>query len=126
MWERDKEYKKNNYDSILFRVKKGKKAEYQQAASELGLGKMELMRVAVEEYIAHRRDEKSVGSRDADLSPVDTNNAPITCKQPEQNLSTEQKQLIEEFNKLPVETQKAFLKLFTLINQNSKQNSFPE
>ena len=118
MWERDKEYKKNNYDSILFRVKKGKKAEYQQAASELGLGKMELMRVAVEEYIAHRRDEKSVGSRDADLSPVDTNNAPITCKQPEQNLSTEQKQIIEEFNKLPVETQKAFLKLLEPVFTN--------
>lgn len=48
----DYDYKKANYDQILIRVKKGKQADYREAAAALGLGQMELFRQAVDEFIA--------------------------------------------------------------------------
>ena len=51
-------YNDQNYDQILFRVKKGKKAEYKQAAEDRGIGLMELARRGIEEYIEnHPVDE---------------------------------------------------------------------
>ena len=35
---------------------------------------------------------------------------------PEQKLTPEQKRLVEEFSKLPADTQKAFMKILTAIN----------
>lgn len=44
-------YNEKNLDSITFKVKKGKKDEYKAAALARGLGFMEMMRLAIEEYI---------------------------------------------------------------------------
>ena len=108
-------YQQERRTLIAADVSKAKGESYKTKAAQLGISLSRLIQLAIEAY----GDENlSVGSRDADLSPVDTNNAPITCKQPEQNLSTEQKQIIEEFNKLPVETQKAFLKLLEPVFTN--------
>lgn len=52
--EYDRDYKKMHYDQIAFRVKKGKREEYQQAANDFGLGLSEMIRLAVETYIADR------------------------------------------------------------------------
>ena len=46
-------YRDNNYDRIELNVKKGKKAEYKQAAEGFGIGLMELARRGIEEYIAN-------------------------------------------------------------------------
>ena len=46
-------YNSKNLDSITFRVKKGKKEEYKEAADARGIGFMEMIRLAIEEYIAN-------------------------------------------------------------------------
>lgn len=48
-------YNSKNLDSITFRVKKGKKEEYKEAADTRGLGFMEMIRLAIEEYIANHK-----------------------------------------------------------------------
>ena len=106
----DREYKKLNYDNILVRVKKGKKEEYQQSADSLGLGQAEMIRQAIEEFIQNHAGE----------------NLSLATQNQEQKLSAADKKLIEEFNQLPAETQKALIKLIQSINQNAKQDSFPE
>lgn len=52
-------YNEKNLDSITFKVKKGKKNEYKEAASAMGLGFMEMMRLAIEEYIQNHKALKS-------------------------------------------------------------------
>ena len=42
-----------NLDVITFKVRKGKKAEYKLAAEARDLGFMEMIRLAIEEYIAN-------------------------------------------------------------------------
>ena len=54
-------YNDENYDQILFRVKKGKKEEYKKAAEVRGIGLMELARRGIEEYIEnHPVEEEEV------------------------------------------------------------------
>ena len=48
-------YNEKNLDSITFRVKKGKKEEYKKAAEERGLGFMEMIRQAIEEFIHNHK-----------------------------------------------------------------------
>jgi len=52
-------YNEKNLDMITFKVKKGKKAEYKQAAEARGLGFMEMIRLAIEEYIQNHEPIKS-------------------------------------------------------------------
>ena len=93
------DYKKENYDQILVRVKKGKKEEYRQAADDLGLGQMELFRTAVEEYIQNRAGGEFKPEKPESISAAD-------------------KRLIEEFNQLPVDARKHFLQAFKAINES--------
>ena len=93
-------YKKENYDQILIRVKKGKREEYRLAAEEMGLGQMELFRRGVEEYIANHGGE-----------------IPASSSKPE-SISVADKRLVEEFNQLPVDAQKSLMKFLKVINQN--------
>lgn len=96
-------YDQKSYDQILVKVKKGKREEYKQSADELGLGQMELFRLAVEEYISNHAGE-------------------VMTPQPKlEPLSAADKQLIDEFARLPVDVQKCFLKTFKAINQNAPQ-----
>lgn len=54
-----KKYNEQNIDMITFKVKKGRKAEYKQAAEERGIGFMELIRLAIEEYIENHPVKES-------------------------------------------------------------------
>ena len=97
----DQEYKKANYDQIAIRVKKGKREEYQQAAEDFGLGQAEMFRLAIEYFISERRLQEF---------------KPASSPKPE-SISAADKRLVEEFNQLPVEAQKHFLKAFKAINE---------
>ena len=46
-------YNAKAYDQILVRVKKGKRDEWKQAAELLGIGYVEMIRQATDEYIAN-------------------------------------------------------------------------
>ena len=109
-----KKYESKAYDQISFKVAKGKRDEYQQAANRLNLGQAALFRLAAEEFIT-----RYIGGEN--LSVVETKPlAIVDNKQDKQNLSAEQKRLVDNFNQLPVETQKAISKLVkTLVNQNN-------
>lgn len=48
------EYKKETYDRIGLVVRKGKRAEYQQATEDFGMTQAEMFRLAVETFIAER------------------------------------------------------------------------
>ena len=47
------QYRDKTFDRMELIVKKGKKAEYKQAAEGFGIGLMELARRGIEEYIAN-------------------------------------------------------------------------
>lgn len=100
----DAEYKKANYDQVSIRVKKGKRLEYQQAAADFGLGYAEMIRLAVETFIAER------SLQDLPVKPASM------TKQPTEKLTSQERTLLDEFNRLPVDVQKAFLKTFKAIN----------
>ena len=110
----DAEYKKNKYDRLAFLSPKGKGKEYRQAADDFGLGLSEMIRIAVETYIADR------SLHDLPVKP-----APMAKESPSEKLSTQEKTLLDEFNRLPVDVQKAFLKTFKAINatQNADNQS---
>ena len=93
------EYKKANYDQILFRVKKGKREEYQQAAESFGIGFWALLQAGVEEYIANHGGEEF-------------NTASIGAKETEK-LSAADKKLVENFNALSPKSQKALREIIS-------------
>lgn len=95
------DYKKENYDQILVRVRKGKREEYRQAADEMKLGQMELFRIAVEEYIQNHAGEEFKPEKPESISAAD-------------------KRLIEEFNRLPVDAQKSLMKFLRAINESKE------
>lgn len=103
----DREYKKLNYDQVSIRVKKGKREEYQQAAEDFGLGYAEMIRLAVDTFIA----EKSL----QDLPARIVKPAPIS-KPESPKLSVEERRLLDEFNKLPPDVQKSIAKMIRAIN----------
>lgn len=104
----DAEYKKSRYDRVAFLSPKGKGAEYKQAANDFGLGLSEMIRLAVETYIADR------SLHDLPVKPVKP--APMAKEPPAEKLTSQEKTLLDEFNRLPVDVQKAFLKTFKAIN----------
>ncbi len=106
-------YRAEKRDQLAVDVPKGKRDIYKQGAAELNLSLSMLIQNAVEEFIArHQADNLSIVSQSA--------------SSPTQKLSATEKNLLAEFNKLPADTQKLILKLIQSINQNAKQNSFPE
>lgn len=96
------EYKKENYDQILVRVKKGKREEYRTAAEGLGLGQMELFRAAVEEFIKNHAGEK------------------VTLEVKPESISAADRRLLDEFNQLPADVQKKTLALIRAINESKE------
>lgn len=106
----DYEYKKANYDNILFRVKKGKADDYRQAAQDLGIGFWELIQSGVEEFIQNHAG--------GDFLPVKP--APMNKEQPAEKLSAQEKTLLAEFNRLPVDAQKALLKFLKTLNERQE------
>lgn len=51
-------YNAKTYEQILFRVKKGKKEEYKQAAEMRGIGFHEMLRRGADEYIINHPVDK--------------------------------------------------------------------
>ena len=90
-------YNDKHYDQILLRVQKGKRDEYKQSAANFGLGFMQMMRLAIEEFIRTHAGEKFV--------------AATTNESPNENLSDEEKHLLELFARLPKNTRTKFVSL---------------
>ena len=104
-------YRQENCDQLAVDIPKGKKALYKQAAAEMGLSLTALIQNGVEGFVNERCE--GFFQRE-NFSPI-TQNVASTEK-----LSANEKRLVEEFNQLPVETQKALLKLVKTINEQSK------
>lgn len=99
------EYKREKFDRLNIYVPKGNGAKYQQAAKDFGISQSEMIRLAVETYIADR------SLHDLPVKP-----APMAKEPPAEKLTSQEKTLLDEFNRLPVDVQKAFLKTFKAIN----------
>ena len=89
------ERRRDKYDTVVFRVKKGKADEYRQVAQDLGLGFWDFLRNGVEEYITN-----------------------CTGKEASTSLSATEKTLVEEFRQLPADVQKQVVKLIGSINKS--------
>ena len=74
-------------------------------AAELGLSLSMLIQNSVETFAQNHSGEE-----------FQTSTLKTSEHVPEQKLTPEQKKLVEEFSKLPVDTQKAFMKILTAIN----------
>ncbi|MBD3879275.1 MAG: hypothetical protein SR1Q5_06275 [Quinella sp. 1Q5] len=91
------DHRKANYDQILFRVKKGKREEYQQAAGNLGIGFWALIQHGVEEYIANHGGE-------------------IIQKPEAEKLTAEERRLLTAFAKLPKNAQINLIKTLEALS----------
>ena len=117
------EYRKEKYDNVSFKVSKGKAEEYRQAARDFGIAQSEMFRQAVETFIAERSLQ--------DLPVTSTPKSPPTaCHALMEQLpvvgtllSKEQRLLLDEFNQLPVDTQKAIVKLIRSVNAQSRTDN---
>lgn len=109
------EYKKENYDQVLIRVKKGLRDEYQRAAAAgLKLGYAEMIRLAIEEFIAnHSGADLSVRATPAD-NTAEKNSVDDSNQQPK--ITTQDRQLLDAINALSPESRKALLKFLQSLN----------
>ena len=88
------ERRKANYDQILFRVKKGKQAEYKAKAAALGLSLWELIQRGVESY----------GGEGTPNVPT------VKPALMEPQLTAEQKKILDAVDTLPLSARKTLLK----------------
>lgn len=95
-----RKYRDKTYDTIGFDVPKGKREEYKNKAINLGLSLAKFLFLAAESYKPNP-DAKSIPLK----------------KEKSESLSADDRQLIEEFHRLPIDAQKYFLKAFKAINQ---------
>ena len=102
----NQEYKDLHYDRLSFRVRKGRGSEYAEAAAALGIGKMEMFRRAVDEFIQNHAAETC-----GELNH--TQPAQIVDTSP--RLTGDEKKLIDAFNNLSPEAQKALLKFLDAL-----------
>lgn len=102
-----RKYRRNNYETVSFEVRKGIRDEYKQAAEKLGLSLAEFFKQAAESYGANHANEEFKPAPDK-LSP--------------DKLSPAERQLLDEFNALPDDVKKSFAKLIRQFNQNQPQN----
>lgn len=86
-------YRAKTYDTIGFDVKKGKREEYKAAAAELGLSLAAFLTNAADEFIQNH----AVENFSARLN---------TSTPPQYTLTSEERRLLDKWNKLPVSTQK--------------------
>ena len=103
------EYKRAKYDNFSFQAPKGKRLEYQQAAEDFGMTQAEMFRLAVETFIAER------SLQDLPVKP-----APIERQPTAEKLSAQERTLLDEFNRLPVDAQKALLKFLKTLNERQE------
>lgn len=102
-------YRKKTYEQIFFDVKKGIKAEYKAAATELGYGYAEMIRLAIEEFIQHHTGENF--------------HVQTITTQPTEKISPTQRRLLDAVEKLPADAQKSLLKFIESLNKaNAAEN----
>ena len=92
-------YRAEKRDRLSTDIPKGKRDAYNLAASELGLSLSKLIQCGVEEFIARH------AGKEIERPQV-----------VEEKFSAEEKRLVEEFAKLPVDVRKALIKLVGAIN----------
>lgn len=92
-------YRAKTYDTIGFDVPKGKRDEYKEKASKLGLSLAKFLFLSAESY----------GEEFTPAPRVES-----------EKLTAEQRRLLDEFGKLPVDAQKYFMKAFKAINEQAK------
>ena len=102
----NQEYKAANFDKIQFWARKGKGSEYTATAAALGIGRMEMFRRAVDEFIQNHAAETY-----GELNHTQT--AQIIDASP--RLTGDEKKLIDAFNNLSPEAQKALLKFLDAL-----------
>ena len=100
------EYKAAKYDRVGFWVEKGTRAKYQLMAATIGLGQSEMFRRAVDEFIRNHAAETC-----GELNHTQT--AQIIDASP--RLTGDEKKLIDAFNNLSPEAQKALLKFLDAL-----------
>lgn len=98
----DQQYKAANYDSILVRVRKGKREEYKQVADNCGLGLMELFRRGVEEFIANHGGEIPAPRVDA--------------------ITSEQRKILDALGELPPAVRKSIVKLISELAAEQRRS----
>ena len=103
------EYKREKYDSISFFAPKGTRNTYKQAAEDFGLPLTTMIKSAVDTFIAERS-----------LQNLPVKPAPLKSRQAAESLSPEERRLVEEFRRLPVDVQEGFMRTFKAINESSK------
>lgn len=102
-------YNEANYDRLAILIRKGKREEYKAAATELGYGYAEMIRLAIEEFIQRHAGENF---------HVQT----ITA-QPTEKISPTQRRLLDAVEKLPADAQKSLLKFIESLNKaNAAEN----
>lgn len=99
-------YRAKAYDTIGFDVPKGKREEFKTIAAERGLSLARFLLLAAESYAGFESVES--------IKPASMN------KQPTEKLSAQEKTLLDEFNRLPVDAQKALLKFLKTLNERQE------
>lgn len=100
-----KKRRETKIELVAFEVKKGMSEQYTQWAAAMGVGKMEMIRRAIEEYIANHGGEHVAPVKSAPIGTV---------------LTAEQKKILEAVDSLPESSRKALLKfLQTLVDAKS-------
>ena len=97
-------YRKEKRDQMTVEIPKGKREVYKQIAADLGISLALLVQFSVEDYGRNHGSENalSIGAEESE------------------RFSAADRKLVEEFNQLPADTQKAITKLIATINQNLK------
>ena len=95
-----KKYREKTYDTIGFDVKKGKRDEYKQFATQKGLSLAGMLTNAAEEYIRNHAGENVLDKQ-----------------QDKKSLSPADEKLLAEFSKLPVDAQKSLMQFLRTLNQ---------
>ena len=98
-------YKEKNLELVAFEVKKGMSAEYTAAAAKIGLGKMEMIRRAIAEFIARHSGEIAETNTVGEKIPIEDK-----AEHSPQQITDEELKLLTIFKSLPPKTQKNLLK----------------
>ena len=108
-------YRQEKRDQLSVDVPKGKRDAYKAIAAELGLSLSILIQRGVESYAGFQNVES--------IKP-----ASINKQQTAEKLSAADRVLLGEFNRLPADVQKAFIKTFKAINASNdakEKNTLP-
>ena len=98
-----KRYRAKTYDTIGFDVPKGKRDEYKQKAELLGMSLAKFLTNAAEEFIMRHAGEDWTANQLASAGVV---MADGSSGQAGEVLSREEKRLLEEFRRMPADSQK--------------------